>query len=144
MSDIIELTDQERCEHVARVIEQLLREHQLAGFFMVCAPTHGTHALTFDSAPWLRLSIETHDDGAFSGIRIRSKLDEYMARGLSERDARACQEREMNYTINAIDHIATQAGPISILLLELLQKLRARIHIETTIEHVGDAEGKLR
>jgi hypothetical protein len=140
----IELTDQERCELVARMVEDLLREHQLAGFFMVAAPTHATHGLLLDSAPWLRLTLEQGADGAVRGFRVRSKIEEYKARGLPEEEARALQKREMEYTISAIDFIALQAAPVSMLLLQALTVLRERFDSQTTSTRVGDAGGKLQ
>jgi len=140
----IELTDQERVELAARAFQDLLKEHQLAGFFMVCAPTHATHSLSLDAAPWLRLSLEEDDAGAIRGFRVRSKLEEYQARGLPEDEARALQKREMEYTISAIDFIALQAAPVSMLLLKALTVLRERFDSQTTSTRVGDAGGKLQ
>ena len=69
MSSGIELNDQERCELAARVIRDLLREHQLAGFFMVAAPTHATHSLELETAPWLRVSLDEDAHGNVHSIR---------------------------------------------------------------------------
>ena len=144
MSSGIELNDQERCELAARVIRDLLREHQLAGFFMVAAPTHATHSLELETAPWLRVSLDEDAHGAVRGVRVRSKLDEYLARGLAEDDARTVQRREMEYTISALDFIAMQAAPVSMLLLQALIELRERFDAQTTSTRVGDAGGKLQ
>ncbi len=144
MTEPLALTDQERVEHAARVFSDLLREHKLAGFFAISAETHGTHALEFGHAPWLRLSVEEDGEGHFIGFRVRSKLDDYLARGLSEDAARMQQQREIEYTMNALDHIASTGSPMCIVMLQMLGNLRQRFGAETTSKRVGDATGKLQ
>lgn len=144
MTEPLALTDQERVELAARVFIDLMREHKLAGFFAISAQTHGTHGLLFEHAPWLRLATVEDAEGVFLGFHVRSKLDEYLARGMSESDARAQQQREIEFTINVLDHIATTASPMCIVMLEVAAKLRDRFGSVTTSKRVGDASGKLQ
>jgi len=135
------MTDQEKCEHVAREFGRLCEEHGLAGLFVACAPTHATHSLLLESAPWMRLRMITDKDGVMEGIRILSKLDEYRERGLAEDDAKVLQNEEMGYTINALDAITMNSGPVALLCTQILDALRKRFDIETTSTRVGDATG---
>lgn len=143
MTDPLALTDQERVELVARQVNALLHEHQLAGYFLVCAPTHATHGLVLDeSAPWLRIAIDARPDGQIRGIRVRSQVKDYMAGGMTESAARALQQQQMEYTISALDFLAMQTAPVAMLTLKALDHLREKFDPVTTGKRVGDAWGK--
>lgn len=136
------MTDQEKCELVAREFGKLMEEHGLVGFFVACAPTHATHSLLLESAPWIRLKVEEEPGtGEMAGIRIISKLDDYIAKGLTREEAAVRQNQEMGYTINALDALASQSGPMGILTIQLLEVLKSRFDIKTTSTRVGDATG---
>jgi hypothetical protein len=135
------MTDQEKTEFVARTIDQLCEEHGLAAMYFVCAPTHATHALRFDTAPWCRVKMIEESDGKFVGFRVKSHHAEYVARGLSEDDARAQQQRDMEYTISMLDHFGGQGGPAAAVALSLLHELNTRFGAHTTSRRVGDAGG---
>lgn len=136
------MTDQEKTELVARTIDQLCKEHGLAAMYFISAPTHGTHALRFETAPWCRVEMVEHDDGSFKGFHVVSKHEEYMAQGLSDEDARAQQKRDMEYTISMLDHFGGQGGQVSMIALEVLGLLNKRFEAITTSKRVGDAGGK--
>lgn len=139
---MMELTDQEKVEMVARVVKDLMEVHGLAGFFVACAPTHATHALFVETAPWLRIKLEEDPaDGAVVGVRVRSKLADYMAGGMDEKAATALQANELGFTVNALEAIGTEAAPVAMLALKALELVRARMNAETTSTHVGDAWG---
>jgi hypothetical protein len=136
-----QLTDQEKCELVAREFGALVEKHGLVGFFVACAPTHSTHSLLLESAPWVRLKMEDAPDGSLRGIRVISKLDDYIAQGLTKEVAETRRMNEMAYTINALDAIALQAGPVSILMLQLLEILQRKFDFKVQSTRVGDATG---
>lgn len=136
------MTDQEKCELVAREFGTLMETNGLVGFFVACAPTHATHSLLLESAPWVRLKVEEEPGtGEMIGIRILSKLDDYLEQGLSREDAMVRQNQEMGWTINALDALALNTGPVSLLTLQLLDALQKRFHIQTESTRVGDATG---
>jgi hypothetical protein len=136
------MTDQEKCELVARAFGVLMEEHGLAGFFIACAPTHSTHSLLLESAPWIRVKMVEDNDGAIMGVRILSKLDDYIAQGLTPEIAETRQQSEMAFTINALHAIATQASPVGLLTLEMLEKLRQKFSFITIDQRVGNATGE--
>lgn len=135
------MTDQEKTELVARTIDQLCKEHGLAAMYFVSAPTHATHALRFETAPWCKLEMVEFPDGSFKGFHVVSKVGDYIASGLSEDEARVKQQREMEYTINALDHFGGMGGQVSMIALEALKHLTERFGAQTTSRRVGDADG---
>lgn len=137
-----DITDQERVEAVARMVRELLKEHQLAGAFFLAAPTHCAEALMFDTAPWLRLKLETDAEAVIVGARMRSKLQEYRERGLAEPEAKAQQQRDIEATISVLDFLGLHMGQFSIITLELLQQVQQHFGSVTKGERVGDAWGK--
>jgi uncharacterized protein (DUF2164 family) len=137
------LTDQERCELAARVFRDLLKEHELTGFFLVSAEKHGTHGLLLDeSAPWCRLRFELDSEGAIVGMRVRSKLQDYRDQGLSESDAQVQQQRDMEGTIGTLEFMVGQLGPVNQLMHMALDMLRERFEIEHHSVRVGDGTSK--
>ncbi|SCK49434.1 hypothetical protein VAR608DRAFT_4924 [Variovorax sp. HW608] len=142
MTEPLTLTDQERVEHVARMMRELLTEHRLAGCFFLSAPTHCADAIMFDTAPWLRLKLETDDEGVTIGARMRSKLDEYRARGLAEAEARAAQGADISATINTLDFLAVHMAQFSMVVLQLASQTQQHFGSVTTSERVGDAWGR--
>jgi hypothetical protein len=137
----LQVTDQDRTELVARQIRALLQEHQLAGLFMISAPEHCTYGLMLETAPWLRMAMVHDAEGAVVGIRVKSKLDEYLARGLSEEEAKAQQLREIGFTINVLDFFSCQSQPLVYLATQALELVRAKFDTVTTDARVGDAWG---
>jgi hypothetical protein len=135
------MTDQEKCELVAREFGALMEKHELAGMFVACAKTHATHSLLLESAPWVRLKIEDDESGAMIGIRIKSKIDDYLAAGLTKEVAETRQNQEMGYTINMLDMLSSQIGPVALLSIQMIEALEKRFHIKTTSKRVGDATG---
>ena len=96
----------------------------------------------FETAPWLRLKLETDDEGRTIGIRMRSKLDEYRERGLSESDAKAAQELDVTSTISTLDFIGSRMAELAMVALQLHMGVRKHFDAKTTSERVGDAFGK--
>ena len=137
----LSLTDRERVELVARQVRDLLVDNKLAGAFFLSAPTHCTDALMFDTAPWLRVRLEVDSEGAAIGARIRSKVDEYRALGVSEDQARAAQGKDIEATINTLDFLGVSMGKFSMLVLQLYQQVQKHFDSTTTSERVGDAWG---
>jgi hypothetical protein len=142
MTEPLTLTDQERVELVARQVRALLTEHKLAGCFFVCAPAHCADAIMFDTAPWLRLKLETDHEGLTVGARMRSKLNEYRDRGLTEDEAKLMQQRDIEATISTLDFLGMQMGQFSMVILELYGQAKKHFDSVTTGERVGDAWGR--
>lgn len=142
MTEPLALTDQERVEHVARMVRTLLAEHELAGSFFLSAPTHCAEALMFDTAPWLRLKLQTDSDGSIVGARMRSKLGEYKARGLDDGAARKAQAHDVTSTINTLDFLGLHMGQFAMVTLSLLRQVQEHFGSVTTEERVGDAWGR--
>lgn len=136
------ITDQDKVEAVTRMVRDACEEHGLVAAVFLCAPTHATHALLLDLAPWSRIAIVEDAEGAFQGLRIRSKLDEYKARGMTETEALAAQRADMEATINTLDHIGVQAGQTAMLALEAARMLTQKFGAETQSVRVGEAWGK--
>lgn len=142
MTEPLALTDKDRIEVVARMVRALLAEHQIAGCFFLSAPTHCADAIMFDTAPWLRLSLEHDEDLVMIGARMRSKLKEYKARGLTEDDAKLAQQHDIKATINTLDFLGSQMGQFAMVVLQLHEQVKKHFGSVTTTERVGDAWGR--
>lgn len=136
------LNDRDSTEHVARTIDELCKAHGLAAMYFISAPTHATHALRFETAPWCRVEMVEFPDGSFKGFHVKSKLADYMTGGFNEADARVLQQRDMEYTISMLDHFGGIGGQVSMIALEALKLLTERFGAQTTSHRVGDAGGK--
>lgn len=137
----IELNGQEKCELVMRQMRHYLREHQLAGLLVVCAPDHGAHALMVDSAPWLRVALVEDAQGLFEGIRVRSMLSDYEKGDLARIQAIALQKADLESTISAIDFLHMVCRDTELVTGVAHKALEKYFDSVTTSTRVGDGFG---